>query len=238
MPRRLKSRKKSAKSTDLKKKKYRKLPVKQGNKKHARAKKSPVTRKRIIKKKSSIKKKRTVKHSVQSKKKVKTSLKKKPTLKKKATRKKKPAPKKKVKVTRKKKALPKKKPEPKKKKKCNYNKIFETTVHGITGHYNVIGVGNLSIECLASLLQNQIQRTAQMFRFWYQVPKSPEYEQGIASTSILHKSVLEKLPGGKPRPGGISHFLNRLPGPVIYYWFRTEGYKSLRIDLHGRLIDK
>ena len=130
-----------------------------------------------------------------------------------------------------------------KKKKCNFNKIFEVTVNGLTDHYNVNieflnGKRKISDHCLVELLENQIKRTAKVFRFWYRVKSSVAYPVGLQSTGVLDRSILTHLPGGKPRPGGIIHFINSLPGPVAYYWFRTEGYRRIELGAHGELYNE
>lgn len=118
---------------------------------------------------------------------------------------------------------------------CDYRRVFEAIVPGVTGHYNVSGVKRLSKKCLAELLELQLKKGAVRFRVWYTMPlitQSAQQSNGLVSTEPFWYT---KLQG----EGGAYGYLDRLlykGYSVAYYWFRTIEYKSIpEMTDHGVL---
>lgn len=112
-------------------------------------------------------------------------------------------------------AVEKKKSKPKPKiKRCNFSKVHELINQHQINKVNVTGVANLTIDCLAILIDTQIKRGAFLFRFWY---KGNSYHKGTME-GIMRSTALFDVPRLRKNFPSTKNFLQSLAGPVLNYW--------------------
>ena len=123
----------------------------------------------------------------------------------------------KIKIVEKPKAVKKKPKKKRKPKEPKPPKGFEIPVEAQLGMYNVSGLRGNTLAQLAVLINDQIQRGAKRFRFWYYSKgtiQSGNIQSGVASTGILSWQLVSTK-----YKDGIEGFLRKFDGKVFQYWF-------------------
>ncbi len=129
-----------------------------------------------------------------------------------------------VKVTPEKKKVAIKKKGKKKLKSCNYLKVIEIISQGEISKYNVTGISNLTVHCLALLIDSQIKRGAYLFRFWY---KGNAYHKDTTDGTVRSTPLIDTKRFRQNFPT-TKKFLQSLNGPVIFYWMDLNAKNAKR----------
>ena len=129
-----------------------------------------------------------------------------------------------VKVTPEKRKVAIKKKAKKKLKPCNYLKVIEIISQGEISKYNVTGISNLTLHCLALLIDSQIKRGAYLFRFWY---KGNAYHKDTTDGTVRSTPLISVVRLRQNFPT-TKKFLQSLAGPVIFYWMDLNAKNAKR----------
>lgn len=93
-----------------------------------------------------------------------------------------------------------------------------TPVSGVKNQYTVSNVEACTLEQQADLVFQQLKLGASIFRFWFKVPTSPDYPEGVMSTSLidLPRSHVQTLVQ-------VKRYLKKNILGFIYQWFYFVG---------------